>query len=381
MDFNQALGIPATPPAAVEPPVNTPPTDTITTPPAAPPAADTQTLPPNNQQPAAADAPPATTPPAPDFNSILDKMSDGMIKDENGFMAVLPQLKEYPNLKKANEELTAKLAAAPTFADDEARIFNDLKKSGATKEQLQQFQKINEVGDIKELTPVEARIAKMVLVDGIKPSVAKLKVEKEYKIGDENVDSDDREILDEDLRVAADKDREELTKFKAKVSNVEQVAPEELQLRQQAATTQHEQQIKPYVKDLVTGLPNLGTYAVTTAKDGVDAISFEIPINDSAKAEIGKAVENFFMDGLTPVTKENTIMALSFARADYFQQHAGEIFASIGDKVESLVTERLSQKYERRTPLLPGQDNPINGGTSDAKAQADWMEKKVNKRG
>lgn len=352
-----------TPPEGAQPPAG------------APPAADNNQQ--SQQQP---NTPPAGAPPAaPQINyaEYLDRMSGGLIKDEDGFKSVLPQLQEYPTLKERLTELSSQLEKAPKFANDEVRIYNELVASGASKEQLESFQKINAVGELKDLTPYEARIARMVLVDGVKPSVAKLKLDREFKIGEEYADIDptEREILDEDLRVAANKDREELAKFKAQVSDTGKVAPEELALAQQAKITEHTAQVKPYVKSLVTDLPHLGTFTLVEKDDakGIDGIDYQVPITDAYRGELNQHIENFFLDGLTPITRENTITAMAYARAELFREHAGEIFKEFYDTMVPQVEQRIINKYENRSGLKPPVDNP-KPGANPAAEMAGFMQ-------
>lgn len=339
---------------------------------AAPPAPTEQ----SQQQPNITPAAPAAAPTI-DYAEYLDRMSGGLIKNEDGFISVLPQLQEYPALKERLTELSSQLEKAPKFANDEVRIYNELVASGASKEQLESFQKINAVGELKDLTPYDARIARMVLVDGVKPSTAKLKLDREFKIGEDYADLDpvEREILDEDLRVAANKDREELAKFKAQVSATGAVAPEEFALQQQAKIQEHTAQVKPYVKALVTDLPHLGTYTLVEKDDakGIEAVGYEIPITDSYRSELNQHIENFFMDGLTPMTRENTITAMAYARAELFREHAGEIFKEFYDSTVRQVEQRIINKYENRSGLKPPVDNP-NPGANPAADMAGFMQ-------
>lgn len=350
------------------------PTDNGTPPAGIPPAADT------NQQLQQPNTPPAGTPPPSGINyaEYLDRMSGGLIKDEDGFRMVIPQLQEYPTLKEKLTELSSQLEKAPKFANDEVRIYNELVAGGASKEQLESFQKINAVGQLKDLTPYDARIARMVLVDGVKPSVAKLKVDREYKLGEEftDIDPTEREILDDDLRVAANADRQALAKFKADVSSTGQLPPEEIALQQQAQLQEHSAKVKPYVKSLVTDLPHLGSFTLVEKDEakGIDGISYEVPINDAYKNELNRYVENFFLDGITPITRENTITALAYARAELFRNHAGEIFKEFYDTMVPLVEQRIGNKFENRSGLKPPADNPNPGGNPAAE-MAGFMQK------
>ncbi|HEY4196878.1 MAG TPA: hypothetical protein VGM63_15150 [Mucilaginibacter sp.] len=312
-----------------------------------------------------------------DFNAIIDEMSGGVIKDADSFKAFLPKLTEYETLKQKHDELSAEMAKAPVFADDEVRILNELKTAGATKEQLRTFQKINEYGNISEMPDREARIAKMIMIDGVKPSVAELKVDREFRLNDDSVSEEEREILDDDMRVAAKNDKAELEKFKAQVSQMETVPPEQAQLQQQTKLLAHQATVKPYVADVIKSIPNMGVF--TLAGEGDSAVSMELEMDDNARTKLAGYVENYFMDGLTPVTPENTREALHYARAEYVRENLPEILKAAYDRAESIVTERLTNKYENRSGLKPQQDNPVLGGPNADAETATWMANRVNK--
>lgn len=338
----------------------------------------TQEQAPTNQP----NTPPAVQAPTPEqYAEYLDRMSGGLIKDESGFLSVLPQLNEYPTLKAKADGLASQLEKAPKFANDEVRIYNELVAQGKSREQLKNFQKINEVGDIKELSPIDARIARMVLVDGVKESVAKLIVEREFKIGDESIEDTDREILDEQLRVAANKDREALDAFKAKVSDTGTVPAEELALQQAARVQEHTKAITPLVNNLVNGLPHLGEFdiLVEDAEKGTPGYKYTIPITDEIKTEMNGYVKNFLMDGLMEPTQENYITALSYARAETFRTHASEIFKAFGAEVIAQTEQRMIDKYENRSGLRMQQDNPRPGGNPAAET-AGFMADVANRR-
>lgn len=329
---------------------------------------------PNTAKPA--DAPTAdANKPAPDFNAMLDEMSGGVIKDEAGFKAFLPKLTEYETLRETNERLAAEMAGAPKFVDDEVRILNELKAAGASKEQIKTFHKINEYGSIKEMPDRDALIAKMVMIDGVKPSVAEKKVDREYKIGDESVSEEDREIMDDDLRVAANKTREELEKFKTAVSTANNLPPEELRLQQQAELMQHQANVKPYVADVVKAIPHMGEYVLSPKTETSDEVKFTVPIDDAVRAQISQHLENYFMDGQTEVTPATTREALEYSRAEYFKNNAEKIFQAIDAAAVARTEERMIAKYENRSGLKPQGDNPVQGDANDATKTATFMQK------
>lgn len=347
--------------------------------------------PPVNQEPPAqqqtpntpppADAKPVDAPPAatPDYNTFLDKMSEGLIKDEDSFKAALPQIKEYGTLKKERDELAAKMAQAPVFADDEVRILNELKRSGASKEQIKTFQKINEYGSVSEMSDKDALIAKMVM-DGTKESTAEIKVERMFKLNEEDMDPTEREVLDDDMRVAAKEAKAGLEQLKAKASEVPVAVPEETELQKQAKIQAHESAVKPYVRDVMSALPHLGVFSLAPAKDGAKEVSYTMPIDDNIKAELGNYVQNYFMDGLVPVTPETTMEAMAYARAEYFRTNAEKVFQDVFHQGYSKATEVLTNKYENRSGLKPQKDNPVLQGTNDAAATANFAAKVANRQ-
>lgn len=381
MNFGEALkGLESAAPVTdlLETPVATPAVEVPTeTPAAAPPVEvpvqQTQnTIPPAESQ----TTPPAA--PAIDYNAILDEMSGGTIKDKDAFTAALGQLKEFGTLKETNDKLSAEMAKAPVFVDDEVRILNELKASGASKEQIRSFQKINEYGNLSEMSDKDAIIAAMVM-GGTKPSTAELKVDRDFKIGNEDLDPAEREIMDEDLRVAALNAREALNKFKADVSKINSTPLEEAQLQQQAQLIQHQATLKPYVKEVVGSIPNMGSFTLTGKLPG-EELPVELKLSDDFKPKMEQYLENYFMDGMTKVTPENTREALNYARAEYIRENLPAILQQVKDETESKVTERLVAKYENRSGLKPNEENPITSEGSPNET-ALYMQNKVNRVG
>lgn len=307
------------------------------------------------------------------YNDYFDKMSGGKIKDATAFKAVLPILEEYPILQKQHEELAAKMASAPVFADDEVRIFNELKGSGASKEQINTFLKLGQLGDLKELSDRDAIIANMIMLKGTKESAAGFKVNRDFKIDDESLSEEEREILDDDLRIAGDTARKELEKFKSTLSEPV-LEPEEVRLAQQAKIMAHQAVVKPYVTEVVNSIPHLGLFNLS-GKEGAEAVAYEMPLETETKAFLGQMVENYFMDGLTPVTEESTREALNFARAEYFRVNAEKILQMAFERGVSLTTEKLVAKYENRSGLKQQGDNPIIEGGNEAQTMGQFMNK------
>lgn len=313
------------------------------------------------------------------FYTTLDRMSGGRFKDESAFRSALEQLGEYPTLKQNFEEISARMAEAPKFANEEVRIYNELIQSGASREKVNTFLQLNQLGDLKDLSDKDALIAFAVMVKDSKQNAASLRVERDYKLNDETLTPEERELLDDDMRVAGADARKELAKYKAEVSSTQQQAPEEQRLQEQARLSAHQSQVKPYARDIVAAIPHMGDFTMVAGKDGQDAVKYQIPMTDASRATLTQYVENYFMDGTTPINEQTTREALSYAWAEHFRTNAQQILSDVYTDAVTKTTERLVAKYENRSGVDGGQDRPFVGAGNDAKSMAQFMSGVANR--
>lgn len=307
------------------------------------------------------------------FFVTLDRMSGGRFKDETGFRSALDQLGEYPTLKQNFEELSARMAEVPKFANDEVRIYNELIQGGATREKVNTFLQLNQLGDLKELSDKDALIAYAVMVKDSKQTAASLRVERDYKLNDESLTPEERELLDDDMRVAGADARKELAKFKAEVSSTQQHTPEEVRLQNEARLLAHQSQVKPYARDVVAAIPHMGDFTMVAGKDGQEAVKYQIPMDDTTRTTLAQHVENYFLDGTTPINEQTTREALSYAWAEHFRVNAQKILSDVYNDAVTKTTEKLVAKYENRSGVDGGQDRPLVGAGNDAKSMAQFM--------
>lgn len=304
------------------------------------------------------EAPVTETPVTPepvDVNKIIAELSGGQFTDVENFKQALPKFNQFDTisteketLSKAKTELEQKLQEQ-AFANDYVKTLNDLVKSGATADQLKSFQAINNIGDINELSPIDAKVAKLVLIDGYRESVARKMVTNEFQVEDYEEGSDEREIIQEKLRVSSEADKQFLSKYKADLSAIDNSAKENQRLQELAAVEQHKQLVNTHVPQIANSVQGMGELSFKP-KDG-DEVKIKFDYPEDFKATIGERLTNFFMDGTTPVTQENVELALRHVNAVYLDENFPKIAQKIWADAESATWEKAVNKYENRSGL------------------------------
>lgn len=342
-------------PAAAAAPVVAAPPATNDTPPAeaavaAPAAAETA-------------APAAVT--APDYNAILNEISGGVVTNLDSFKAVLPQIQQFETIQQRNTELEAEIAKNP-FASDYVKKLNELIGSGAKPDQIEAFQSINRLGEVADMPSRDALINHKVLIEGYPRSIAEMKVDKEFDLASENLLPAEKEIMQADMDVAARGAKDALAKYKADISTIPVAQPEESALKQQALVQTHTTAVKAAIPQLVGQFVGIGAKTLTT-KVGDDVIEASLDINysDDFKAKIPAILEDYFMDGLTPITPENIEKAKQTIRAHYVLGHEDEIMGKWALEFGKKVKEHVDAIYENRSGIKPPEDNPDKPVNSD----------------
>lgn len=284
---------------------------------------------------------------APDYNKYVEEITGGQFKDVESFKQALPRLNEYDTVIKERDEFKAKTEVNP-YASDYVRIFNELVQKGATPDQLNNFQKINAIGDINTLDPMDAKVAKLVLIDGYKESVARKMVERDYPIGDYEDGSDDKEILEEKLRVDANTDRSALEKYKAETYTVKN-PQEDVKLQELAQRTQHESFVKGEVPKIANQITGMGELSFKM-KDG-EPIKMKFDYPDEFKSQIAPKLQEYFMDGNTPINTQTVAEAYKTINAAYLDENFPALSQRIFDTAYNKAWEDATNKYENRSGL------------------------------
>ncbi len=139
----------------------------------------------------------------------------------------------------------------------------------------------------------------------------------------------------------------------------------------------HQSQVRPYAKEVADTITTMGKFTLG-ASDPTKAVDIELPIGDDFKPKMAQYLENYYMDGLTPVTPENTRLAMEYGRAEYIRENLPAMLEKVYDILDSKITERMVAKYENRSGGKPLSENPVVG-VNEAAETAQWMANKVNR--
>lgn len=285
---------------------------------------------------------------APDYNKILDEISSGAFKDVETFKQSLPKISEYDRIKQERDDFEAKTKVDP-YASDYVRILNELVKKGATPDQLNNFQKINSIGDIDTLSPVDAKVAKLVLIDGYKEDVARKMVAREFPIDDYEAGSDDRQITEEQLRVASNADKTQLADYKAKTSTIATLN-DDAKLQALAQQQQHQAYVKQTVPSIASQINGMGEIAFKDDK-GVEQGKLKFDYPAEFKARIPAILEEYFMDGQTPINNDTIQQAFKTANAAYLDENFPVLSQRIWESAYAKGLQDATNKYENLSGL------------------------------
>lgn len=295
----------------------------------------------------------------PDYNKFVEVSSDGLFKSVDDFKNALPKIKEYEALKTAKEQLEAKLNENP-FANDFVKQYNDLIKQGRSEDQIESWVKLSKLGDLKTLDPFQIKVEKLVQ-DGFKRDVAERKINREFNLTvdleDENLSEDevrnlklDLEDRKEELRISSVSDLQALEQLKGKITTPDNSA-ENRMLEEAALKKQYQETLKPIVSQIAQSYTGLGTFNLN-GKEGAEAINFNIEVDAEYKAQVGAKLEDYFLDGTTPVNEKSVAEAKEYIDAVYLSQNfKTKIAPSIYNEGYSRGIQEMVNKYENKSGL------------------------------
>jgi hypothetical protein len=301
-----------------------------------------------NQEPVAAAETAAPTTEAPDFDKFIAEASGGIFKTTDEFKSNLPKFSSYDEVIRERDSLKEKAEKDP-FVNQYAKKINELLASGASQEQIDNFHKINRVGNINDLNPLDAKLAKMVLVDGWKEDIAKLQLAQDFPLDDYEADSPERKIMEERLRISAEQDKKALNDYKTDMSTPKAVATEEVLLQQQAAQKQHDDYVKQTVPQITKELKGMGELTFKI-KDGDEfKMAFDYP--DDFKKNMGNLLFDYFSDGMTQINQETIGQAFRAINANYLDQNFPQVAQKIYEQAYANAWEKAVNKYENKSGL------------------------------
>lgn len=314
----------------------------------------------------------STEAPVIDYGKILDEISGGIFKDVDTFKSAIPKLTDYDAIVSAKTEQEELLKSYIKPANDYVKHLNDMVLAGKSQDEIENFQKISKL-DIDQLSDAQVKVMAMVK-QGYSETIAKQIVDRDFPLDDFEEGTTERQILEEELRVSAKSQREELKEYKKELTtivNPAAEAAEQKRLEDIAAKSAHESAVKSVVPKIVEGLTGLGE-KLLTGKEGEDAVKLKFDYSDEYKSGLNDRVENFFIESGLPVTEENIQLAQKYVQADYLVDNIDSILQAACKHQEAITTEKIVNKYENRSGLTTDPVNEVNIDTT-AREKDDFM--------
>lgn len=294
------------------------------------------------------------------FIQRLERLSGGQIKTTEDLNAAVAKLKDYDIISEKARVFEEK-ANSIKFADAYEQRRNELKLSGASKDQLKSFQQINELGELSEMDDLEAKVQKLILVDGFGEKAARLKVSREFNF--EDTFDDDLELMKEDLRLSAKADRKALETFKAEVSTP---APDK-KILDAAGKQALETSLKPILADFSEKINSLTTFNLKGVNSD-EVVPLELALTADDKTVMTNSIKDYMLGNNLPLTQENLDEAIIAARREYLEVNQPKIAEKIWAKAEAHFTKKFADKYENVGGLPKGDSKPSKAASEEAAA-------------
>lgn len=324
---------PADPPA--DPPA--PPANTNTEPPAAPPAA-----------PPADPAPPAPVPF--DFEGI----SNGLVKGPEDITRIAT---ENARLLVETQQLKEQIAKDP-FANDFVKSLSQMYADSKSPEQIDTFIKLQKLGDISKLTPMEAMIEARVLRSGHDPDLVRKSIERKHGITPD-MDDETRKIIDLDLADEAKSDYEYLATQKKELAIPAPTTPDPnvLVISKEVISAQVAP-LKERIKGQFTSLGEINLNAKYEGEgdkrvNAKEAIVFNLPIPKSFQDRIPALADDFFTSNGIEVNQQNLTSFMEVVNVELFKAHGVELIQSCVNHALADLEPRIRAEYENTNGIPP----------------------------
>lgn len=229
--------------------------------------------------------------PSPDIFSHLATISEGAVNTEDDFRSILENSRKAADLESRLTELGAQLESAKTanpFANDYIKKLNELVASGADQQRIEVFERINKLGDIKELGTYDALLFDLQRTEGLTRDEAVTLLRSQYKTDPDKFDEEDIAVDKIRMKMDGEKAKERLLQDKASFDTVTPASKDPVETPEQKAQKQAEfiGKVTPVVQSISQELPSYFKSINVNGKQGADAVSIELPV----PADIQKAV-------------------------------------------------------------------------------------------
>lgn len=317
-----------------------------------------QQIPPAEQKETIPPVPPASTETQqPDYNKFLEESSGGLFKSVDDFKASLPKIQGYDAIEQQRADYENKYNGLSPFA----KKYDEMVKSGKTKEALDSFVKINQLGELSDLDPFQMKVEALVQ-DGYARSTAERKVTKQFgldvEIEGEHLSPEEIEINKqiladnkEDLKISALKDDlPKLQGIKAQLEDTKDLEAKNKTLAEAAQIKEYQEKLKPVTTKIAQEYTGIGRINVNGG-EGDKAVFMDFNADDEYKQQVQDKLFDYFKDGSVPVNEQTVTEAKEYLDAVYFARNKEKLFRSAYNQGVADAKESATQEFENKSGL------------------------------
>lgn len=308
------------------------------------------------------------------FNEWIAKESGGLFDSTDKFKASLDKFKDYDNKVAKVTELEKNQLPDDAFV----KTITSMRQNGASKDQITEFIKLNtEYDDFSTMTPEQAKVAKLVLIDGYSKDTAERKVAREFDVSELEEDSDEFRDIKEELRISSREDLKALDSYKAKITTIENTQ-EAKHLEQVALKSAHEANVKQSIPSLIDKFTGIGEIELkgTLGKEELTSTQ-NFDYDEDFKGQIPAMLELYFNQEIAPITEERIQEANNYIKATYLTNNWERLLNDAFKSGVALTHEKTENKFVNPKGL--GEETTKETTNSAAKS-AEWkaFEEKVS---
>lgn len=322
--------------------------------------------------PAATPAAPIDQQPAPQNSNWISeagKIAGIEFKTEDEVKGFFDKAKGYSDLQSKYDALNQNyesLKAQPEpFANEHIKKLNEMIQQGRSKDDIAAFEKINSVGELKDLQPLEKVKLALQLRDGLTPEEADVRIKSLYKLDEATFDAD---IIAENkinLKLDAKKDEEFLDSFRVKITENPASKQQEIQEKQKAEYTEKVIPIAKSIQEKYTAIKGVNL----NGKTGEDAVTLDLPVSEESRNYLADLTTKFASDYNIPLTNEGIKQLEEYAESVLWIQNRQSIAIHIASETE----RRVRAEFDNPSTIDRGPDNPSDNSALAAKQQEEWV--------
>lgn len=301
--------------------------------------------------------------------SEAGKIAGIEFKTEEEVKGFFEKAKGYTDLQSKYDALNQNyesLKAQPDpFANEHIKKVNEMIQQGRSKDDIAAFEKINSVGELKDLQPLEKVKLALQLRDGLTPEEADIRIKSLYKLDegtyDENIIADNKVAL----KLAANKDEEFLNSYRVKLSENPVAKQQEDYNKQIAEYTEKVSPIAKSIQEKYTAIKGVNL----NGKTGEDAITIDLPISEESRNVIADLATQYAVANNIPLDEKGIKNINEYVENVLWIQNREANIIHIASETE----RRVRAEFNNPSSIDRGQDNPTDDSALAAKQQEEWV--------